>query len=85
MHLTQRTVLLLAGVTATVALPLEDSKSNTYRLLARGDSSCDRKVPGDGETMLLKYQRAFTDASQLAYWTHLGEDSRGNTFTESTA
>lgn len=88
MHFTKRTALLLAGVTAVVALPLEESKSNLHRLFtrtARYDASCDRKIPSSDKTYKQKVELAFTDASQLALWTQQGKDSKGNAFTESTA
>ena len=87
MHLSQRAVLLLAGSAAVLAAPLEEAKSK-HRLFGRTanwDPSCDRNIPGTDEKMQTKGERAFTDASQLAYWTQLGKDSDGNAFTESTA
>ena len=87
LYLSQKATLLLASIAAVTAIPLED-KSSTHRLFARTanwDASCDRTIPGGSESYKTKGQRAFTDASQLAYWTQLGKDSHGNAFTESTA
>ncbi|KAK7909013.1 SGNH hydrolase [Apiospora marii] len=88
MHFTQRSALLLTGVTAALALPLEGSGSTLNHLVARTaryDQSCSRKIPGSDKTYESKVRTAFTDASQLALVTQEGQDSNGNAFTESTA
>ncbi|KAF2854224.1 hypothetical protein T440DRAFT_388707 [Plenodomus tracheiphilus IPT5] len=88
MYFTKSSVMLLVGVTAAAALPLEDSKSTLHRLAARGarySPSCDRKIPNRDITYIEKARKAFTDASQLASFTQAGKDSNGNAFTESTA
>lgn len=57
-----QTALLLAGVAAVMAAPLDEPESK-HRLFARGakwHASCDRKIPGSDETMKTKAQRAFT-------------------------
>ncbi|KAK8130590.1 hypothetical protein PG999_002970 [Apiospora kogelbergensis] len=88
MYFTQRTLLLVAGATATLALPLEESGSTLHKLVARTaryDPSCSRNIPGSDKTYETKARQAFTDASQLALTTQEGKDSNGNAFTESSA
>lgn len=88
MHFTQNTVLLLAGVTKALALPLDGPGSSVHQLLARTaryDQSCSRNIPNSDKTYESKVRTAITDASQLALVTQEGKDSEGNAFTESTA
>jgi hypothetical protein len=88
MYSTKEVALLLAGAIATIAFPLEESKSILHQLRRRGlsyDASCNRKIPGSDKLYKDKVQTAFVDAGSLAHWTKQGKDSNENAFTESTA
>jgi len=85
MYFTQVSLIVLAGATIATAAPLEAPKHTLYGRTAQYHSSCDKPGPDGGENMKVKAQRAFTDASQMAYQTQIRHDNSGNAFTESSA
>ncbi|KAH8642708.1 hypothetical protein IG631_00171 [Alternaria alternata] len=85
MYFTQVSLVVLAGATIATAAPLEAPKHTLYGRTAQYHSSCDKPGPDGGENMKVKAQRAFTDASQMAYQTQIRHDNSGNAFTESSA
>ncbi|KAK8109233.1 hypothetical protein PG984_015034 [Apiospora sp. TS-2023a] len=88
MRYTQTAPLLLAGVTAAFALPLEGTGETMHEIVAREvryDQSCSRKIPGTDKTYEPKARKALSDATQLALVALEGYNLEVNGFAESSA